>query len=78
MSTIERVTMYRYRGQTYPTAEKAIDMAENFVGECIKQDLFDRGFTVSDWVKIVEVILANRSALRELLDYDLEGDDGPR
>lgn len=66
---IEPREMFGYRGRVFETQEKAVDFAESLVADAIKHDLLQRGFTVSEWVKISRTILTHRETLLDLLDY---------
>jgi|EndMetStandDraft_4_1072995.scaffolds.fasta_scaffold461095_2 hypothetical protein len=69
---IEQVQMYSYRGRVFETRAKALDYAESLVTDLLKAPLLQRGFTISEWVKVCEVVLNNREELLILLDYSDE------
>ena len=69
MPQIEEVEMFKLHGKVFKTREAAVDYAEELVGALIKQDMFDKGFTVTDWVKVVDIIINRRAALLFHLDY---------
>jgi hypothetical protein len=69
MSTIEPVEMFKYRGKIFESEEKAVDHAEDLVGQAIKTEMLNTGFSVTDWVKVVQILIAKRKELRELMDY---------
>lgn len=66
---IEPIEAFTYRGKTFETEAKAVDYAESLVADLIKPGLLARGFTISEWVKVSQVILENREALADLLGY---------
>lgn len=66
---IEEIEAWKYRGRVFTDKVKAEDYAEELVGMEIKQELLDKGFTLSQWVKVTETLINNRSALAELLSY---------
>ena len=66
---IKSVEMFAYRGKVFPTEAKALDYAESLIADEIKAATFAKGFTLTEWVKISEVILAHRGMLRELMDF---------
>ena len=66
---IEQIEAFKYRGMVFTSYEKAVDHAESLVSDLIKSAMLERGFTISEWVKVSEIILANRKQIIELLDY---------
>lgn len=66
---VEPVEAYEFRGKLYRTKEAAEDAAEEMVANEIKQPLLDKGFTITEWVKVCEVIITHRQRLALLLDY---------
>lgn len=66
---IEEIEAWKYGGRIFTDRAKAEEFAEELVGAQIKQELLDKGFTLSQWVKIVETILSNRKQLASLLDF---------
>lgn len=75
MSEIVPVTMYRYRDKVFESPGEAIDHAEELVVKELRQPLLDRGFTLSETVKVFETIFEHRKQLVDLLDYELETDE---
>ena len=66
---IEQVTAFEYRGKVFTDEMKAIQFAESLVGEQIKADILGKGFTVAEWVRITETLIAHRETLSDLLSY---------
>lgn len=66
---VEPVGAYAFRGKLYATHKEAEDAAQELVVNEIKADLLDKGFTVSEWVKVCDVLLAHRQRLSLFLDY---------
>lgn len=66
---VEPVGAYEFRGKLYRTQAAAEEAAQELIVNEIKQPLLDKGFTITEWVKICEVILAHRQRLSLLLDY---------
>jgi hypothetical protein len=69
MTMIQLVERFTYRGKEFPTEDEAIDYAESLVADAIKPAILGQGFTVSEWVKIAQTIIAHKGTLRDLLDY---------
>ena len=66
---IEEVEAFLYRGKVFLDRHKAEDYAEELVFEFQKPVLLERGFTVSEVVRITEAVLDKRETLSELLDF---------
>lgn len=67
--TIEEIEAWQYRGRVFTDKAKAEDYAEELVGLQIKQELLDKGFTLSQWVKVTETLINHRLILADMLDY---------
>lgn len=66
---IEQITAFEYRGKVFTDEMKVIEFAESLVGDEIKADILGKGFTLAEWVRITETLIAHRRTLAELLSY---------
>lgn len=72
MSMIRRVEKFEYQGKVFDTVPQATDYAEGLVYAALKPDMLAGGFTITECVKVSNLLLANRKVLAELLGYETD------
>lgn len=65
-------TMYVTRNQAFPTFEKAIEYREGLVEEFIRNLPGFQDIPAKKRIEFISVLLNNKEALRDLLDYPTE------
>lgn len=72
---IERVEVFQTKGQTFPTAKKAVEYREGLIEKFLRVLPGFDTIRAKDRIAFVQSIIDQRKALIDLLDYDVPSDD---
>lgn len=64
---IERVTRFAVDGKEFESFAKAQDYIDGEVNKILTKDLINKGFSITDCVRVTETVLTNRVQIARLL-----------